>query len=223
MMGLPEKVPDWLQDSFSSYCHAGFIENFANQMKARFCYMTRTYPPLLSYIEGMKRRESYLFGRVEMLAMEACVHYKMKNREKAFAALQEAYNNSSPNDLVMPFIELGKDMRTLTMAAQKESVGSIPDAWLENINRKSASYAKQQGHIVSEYKRINGIIGTAPLSARETEVLIDLSHGLSRVEIAASRGLSVNTVKMVITNIYSKLGTENLASLIRIAVERKLI
>jgi LuxR family maltose regulon positive regulatory protein len=223
ILGLPEKVPEWLHENFSPYFHTGSTENFANQIKARFCYMTRAYPLLLSYIEGMKMRESFLFGRVEMLAIEACVHYKMKDRQKAFAALLEAYKTAEPNNLVMPFIELGKDMRTLTGAALKESGSSIPSPWLENLNRKSASYAKQQSHVTAEYRRINGIIGTAPLSTRETEILTDLSHGLSRTEIAASRDLSVNTVKMVINNIYNKLGTENLATLIRIAVERKLI
>ena len=222
ILGLPEKISDWLKESFSPYCHAGFIENFANQIKARFCYATRSYPHLLSYIEGMKARESFLYGRVEMLAIEACVHYKMKDTQKAFAALREAYDTALPNDLLMPFIELGKDMRTLAAAALKESDG-IPAGWLENLNRKSASYAKYQGHVATEYRRINGIIHTAPLSARETEVLRDLSYGLSRAEIAASRSLSVNTVKMVIDNIHSKLGVDNIASLIRVAVERKLI
>ena len=229
ILGLPEKMPDWFKENFSPYCHAGFIENFINQIKARYCYATRVYHPLLSYIEGMRSRESFLFGRVEMLAMEACIYYKMKDRKKAYAALAEAYQTALPNNILMPFIELGKDMRTLSGAVLKEpgsSAGaarSIPKQWLENINRKSASYAKHQGHVTAEYKRINGITSTAAISTRETEVLLDLSHGLSRAEIAANRNLSVNTVKMVINNIYSKLGADNLASLIRIAVERKLI
>jgi DNA-binding NarL/FixJ family response regulator len=61
------------------------------------------------------------------------------------------------------------------------------------------------------------------LSPREAEILTDLSHGLTRVEIAVSRNLSINTVKMIINMIYSKAGAENLADLIRIAVERKMI
>ncbi|MDR0497694.1 MAG: LuxR C-terminal-related transcriptional regulator [Treponema sp.] len=223
MMGLPEKVSDWLKDSFSPYGHAGFIENYGNQMKARFCYMTRYYPPLLSYIREMKQRESFLFGRIEMLAIEACVHYKMKNKRKAYAALEEAYETASPNEILMPFIELGKDMRTLCSAALKDHKGKIPGPWLENVNRKAASYAKRQSHIFTENRQATGITDTITISPRETEILTDLSHGLSRTEIADSHNLSINTVKMVINNICIKLGAENLANLIRIATERKMI
>jgi LuxR family maltose regulon positive regulatory protein len=222
-IGLPEKSPDWLKDNFSPYAHAGFIENYANQMKARYCYATRNYPPLLSYINDMKKRESYLFGRVELLAIEACVHYKMKNKEKAYAALEEAYNTAAPNDIQMPFIELGKDMRTLASFALKKSGGSIPKQWLESINRKAASYAKRLAHVVSEYKQVNNITDGVYISPRETDILTDLSHGLSRTEIAASRSLSINTVKMVINNVYMKLGAENLADAIRIAAEKKIV
>ena len=59
-LDIPEKVPDWIQEVFSPYSYAGFIENFANQVKGRYCYMTRNYPPLLSYIQEMRQRESYL-------------------------------------------------------------------------------------------------------------------------------------------------------------------
>ena len=223
ILGMAEKVPAWLKQNFTPYGHAGFIENFANQMKARFFYLTRDYPPLLSYIREMKQRESFLFGRLEMLAMEACVYYKMKDKKKSFAVLTEAFKTASPNNLLMPFIELGKDMRTLTTATLKEPVNTIPDAWLISVNHRAASYAKRQIHIITKYKQANHLTGGVVLSPRETDILTDLSHGLTRVEIAASRNLSVNTVKMIINMIYSKVGAENLADLIRIAVERKMI
>jgi LuxR family maltose regulon positive regulatory protein len=223
LVGLPEKVPDWLTEGFSPYGHAAFIENFGNQMKALYCYVTRNYPPLLSYISELKQRESYLFGRIEMLAMEACVHYRMKNKELALAALEQAYNDACPNGIIMPFIELGKDMRTLTSFALKDKNEVIPKPWLEAINLKSASYAKRQAHIATQFRQANSIASGFSISPRETDILSDLSHGLSRTEIAANRGLSINTVKMVINNIYIKLGAENLADLIRIAVERKLV
>ncbi|MCL2412382.1 MAG: LuxR C-terminal-related transcriptional regulator, partial [Treponema sp.] len=221
-LGMPEKVPDWLKENFSLYAHAGFIENCANQMKARYCYQTRNYPPLLSYINEMKKRESYLFGRIEMLAIEACIHYKMKDKKNAYAAFKEAYDTALPNGIVMPFIELGKDMRTLTTCTLK-NYKKIPTAWLEDINRKSASYAKRLTRIVTEYRQASGIADNIVISPRELEVLTDLSHGLSRTEIAVSRNLSINTVKMLVNNIYMKLGAENLVDAIRIAVERKII
>jgi LuxR family maltose regulon positive regulatory protein len=223
ILGIIEKIPDWLKQSFSPYVHSGFIENFANQIKARYHFMTRNYPPLLSYMEEMRHRESFLLGRIEMLALEACVHYRQKDKNKAFVILQKAYETASPNNIIMPFIELGKDMRTLTTSVMKEQKSQIPVEWLQNINRKAAAYAKRQVHIIAMYRQANRIKDSLVLSPRETEILSDLSHGLTRAEIAVNRNLSINTVKMVINNIYSKAGAENTADLIRIAMERKII
>ena len=222
-IGMPEKTPDWLKENFTPYAFAGFTENFANMAKACYYYMTRNYLPLLAYFQEVRQRESYLFGRVEMLAIEACIHYKMKNREKACTVLTEAYETAAPNDIVLPFIEMGKDMRTLTAFALKEKDCKIPKPWLESISRKSASYAKRLAHVTAKYKQANGVTDSLVISPRESEILRDLSHGLSRAEIAESRNLSINTVKMVVNNIYTKLGAENLADAIRIATERKMI
>jgi DNA-binding NarL/FixJ family response regulator len=123
----------------------------------------------------------------------------------------------------MPFIEMGKDIRTLTAFALKYPENSIPRRWLETINRKSASYAKHRAHVITKYKHTHCIKGGIFISQRESEILTDLSHGLSRADIATSRNLSINTVKMVINNLYIKLGAENLADAIRIATEQKMI
>ncbi|MCL2265249.1 MAG: LuxR C-terminal-related transcriptional regulator [Treponema sp.] len=222
-LGLPEKSPDWLKENFSHYASTRFLENYTNQMKARYCYATRNFAPLLLYIFEMKQRVSYLYGRIELFAMEACIHYKLKDKKKAFAVLEEAYKDAAPNKIIMPFIELGKDMRTLTAFALKSYSGKIPKSWLEEINRRSASYAKRLSHVIAEYRKENRITDNIIISPRENEVLTDLSHGLSRNEIAVSRNLSINTVKMLINNIYMKLGAENLADAIRIATERKIV
>jgi len=220
-LGLPEKIPDWLKDKFTPYNHASFIENFANLARSHYCTLTNDYPRLLAYFEEQKQRETILYGRIEMLAIEACVHYKMKNKDKAYSVFEDAYKTASPNAIWMPFIEMGKDMRTLTTFAMKKH-GNIPKTWLENMNRKAASYAKRLAHIITDYKHANHIDAIV-ISTRENEILNDLSHGLSRAEIAANRGLSVNTVKMIINNVYMKLGAENLADAIRIAAEKKIV
>jgi len=222
-LGLPEKAVDWLKEDFMPYSHAASIDNFGNQIIARFCYATKDFPPLLLYIEEMKQRESFLYQRVEMLAMEACIHYKLKNREKAFSVFEAAYKDAEPNGILMPFIELGKDMHSLAAAMLKESGKVIPASWLKDINHKSASYAKRRAHVIAEYTQANRITDSPAVTPREADILGDLSRGLSRVEIAAGRRLSVNTVKMVINSLYFKLGAENLADLIRIATKRKMI
>jgi LuxR family maltose regulon positive regulatory protein len=222
-LGLPEKTSDWLQEDFSPYSHAASIENLGNQIKARYCYAARNYAPLMAYIAEMKTRESLLFGRIEMLIFEACIHYKMKDKEKAFAALRAAYEDAVPNGIVMHFIEMGKDMRTLASVFQKEGGKAIPKTWLEEINRKSASYAKRRAHVIAEYAQVNRMPDSVAITPRESDILADLSQGLSRAEIASSRGLSINTVKMVINSLYYKLGAQNLADLIRIATKRKMI
>jgi len=158
-----------------------------------------------------------------MLAMEACVFYKMKNKDKSFASLLDAYNTAVPNGLLMPFIELGKDMRTLTSAAMKESGVNIPIPWLENVHQKASSYAKYQAQIIMEYRQTAGGENNFNLSPREKEILKSLSNGLSRAEIASYHNLSVNTVKTIINMIYSKTGAKNMANLIRIVMERKMI
>jgi len=216
-----EAAPHWLKGEFTPYSHAYFIENFGNQIKARYHYFTRDYLPLLSYIEGMRKRESILYGRIEMLAMEACVYFQMKDKGKALEVLRVAYEEASPNDILMPFIELGKDMRTLTMAALREPDCGIPNSWLETIRRKSSSYSKYQSLLISEYKKVNGMKSENDLSHREKEVAYDLYQGLSRSEIAGRRNLTISTVNNVINSIYKKLNAQSIADVVRILSEQK--
>ncbi|MCL2010649.1 MAG: LuxR C-terminal-related transcriptional regulator [Synergistaceae bacterium] len=219
----PERVPGWVKEKFSLYVHTYFNENSANQVKAQYYYITKNYAPLLAYIEDYKRRESTLYGRVELGAMEACVLFKTKDREAAFSALSEAYETALPNAILMPFICMGKDMRTLAAAALRKPGFGVPRPWLEAVERKSATYAKRHAQLISGYKKAHGVSGEVILSGRESEVLRDMYCGLSRSEIAANLNLSVNTVKLFINSIYDKLNARNVADVIRIAVERKLV
>jgi LuxR family maltose regulon positive regulatory protein len=219
----PEEISSWLKETFAPYAHTSFIANYGNLIKARYCYLTRNYIPLLNYIDEMKQRESILYGRIEMLAIKACAHYKMKDRDKAFAALRVAYEEATPNDILMPFIEMGKDMRTLTNSFMLNPNYGIPQQWLKNINIRSAAYAKYQSLFISEHRITNDIGGGIILSPRESDILTSLYNGLSRTEIAADYSLSVNTVDLVISSIYKKLNADSLINAIRIAVKRNLL
>jgi len=223
MLRLPEKIPNWLRGKFTTFFSANIIERLINQAKERYFYLTKQYDVLLTYMEERKRHETMLFSRVEKLAMEACARYQTKDKDGAIKALKEAYETALPNDIVMPFIEMGKDMRTLTLAALREENCGIPEAWLKGMNQKSSVYAKHQALLVSEYKKANNINMRIGLTHRETEVLRDLYKGMSRSEIASRQELSVNTVRLIINTIYDKLNARNINDLIRIAHEQKLI
>ncbi len=149
--------------------------------------------------------------------------FKKRNKAAAFDTLRTAYEESFPNDIVMPFIELGKDMRTLIASFMREGDGSIPKEWLESINKRAALYAKYQVQIIADYKKETGITGDKPLSSRETEILHDLCAGLSLSDIAVKQCLSISTVKMNINHIETKLNTHGTANIIRDAIEKNLL
>ena len=219
----PEMVPGRLKEAFSPYGHPKFIENFENQVKAQYCYTTKKYAPLLAYMKEQKKRDSILYGRVELQALEACALYKTKDRTGAFSSLREAYETALPNAILMPFIQFGKDMRSLASAAMNEPDCAISRHWLEMIVRKSASYARRRTQFLLGYSRAHGAGRDEALSTRERDVLRDMYQGLSRSEIAANLNLSSNTVKLYVNNIYGKFKARNLADVIRIAIERKLV
>jgi LuxR family maltose regulon positive regulatory protein len=166
---------------------------------------------------------SVLIGKLELKLLEAVCRYQTKDRRAALNALCEAYALAQSNDLTLPFIEWGKDMRTLTAAAMREEGIGIPRQWLETVNRKAATYAKRLSAVVADYKKVNNIGDEVRLSPRETDILNDLYHGLSRSEIAANHNLSINTVKLVLSTVYTKLDADNVADAIRVAIDRKLI
>jgi LuxR family maltose regulon positive regulatory protein len=222
-IGQQRLVADWLKGSFAPAAVGDFIASFGNLVKTRFYYADRRYHELLSFVESGQGTDSVLFGKLEMKLIEAVCRYHTKDRKAALDALCEAYGLAESNDLTMPFIELGKDMRTLTASAMRETGLGIPRQWLETINRKAATYAKRLSAVVAEYRKAHGMGDEVRLSPRETEILGDLCRGLSRSQIAAERGLSINTVKLVLSTVYTKLGADNVADAIRIALERKLV
>jgi LuxR family maltose regulon positive regulatory protein len=218
-----EFAAHWLRGRASDDSIGYHSADFGNQVKARLDYSDNRWHDLLARLESMRSPYNPLFAQLEHKALEAVCRYRLKERTAALAVLGEAYELALSNNIIMPFIELGKDMRTLTAAALREKSCAIPRPWLEMISRKAATYAKHLGLVATEYRKARNIDHGAALSSREKDVLRDLYHGLSRSEIAANHNLSINTVKMVLSTIYTKLDADNVADVIRIALEQDLI
>jgi LuxR family maltose regulon positive regulatory protein len=118
----------------------------------------------------------------------------------------------------MPFIELGEDMRLLAGAALKEGT-AIPRIWLETIRSKASVYGKKllMASASCQNRDKTGEKTAVYLSKKEQKILNSLAQGLTREEIAAGIGISLNTIKGLIKIIYNKLGAINRADAIRIA------
>ena len=222
-LGQPDLIPDWLKSDFETYAHPAFMENYANRIRAQYRYATRQYSTLLAFLDNVRESHTLLLGKIVFRVLEALSLYQLKQKDEALAALTEAYTLAVPNNIVVPFTQYSKDMRTLTGAALRDCRCTIPKSWLEDINRKSSAFARRLTHMMSEYKVGNNDADKVLLTNRETKVLKDLSQGLSRTEIAASQNISVNTVKMVVNTIYDKLCVTCLHDALRIAISNRIV
>jgi LuxR family maltose regulon positive regulatory protein len=126
---------------------------------------------------------------------------------------------SHANKIITPFVESAGNMRNLVDAARKSGKYQFEPEWLDDIYRKSATFAKRLSVLAGDYYQWSALSQphTQKLSNRETGVLNNLSQGLTREEIADVNSLSINTVKSVIKSVYNKLGAVNRADAVRIA------
>jgi LuxR family maltose regulon positive regulatory protein len=222
-----DRVAGWLKSDFDKSDLNPLLLGLEDLVRAKCCFADRRYLPALAALNGQDTAyglEAFLLGKLELMALKSvCLHH-LGEKKDALLTLHEAYSISAPDELDMPFIELGKDMRTLATAAMRDGDCSIPHAWLEKIRKKASTYAKNLSYTISEYRIFHNLNDRAhSLSNREKEILIDMCHGLSRSEIACNRSISLNTVKSLIQSIYMKLGVQNTPEAIWIAAKFKLI
>ena len=222
-IGQLERVAGWLKAEFEPRSFNIPLIEFVGNLKAKVFYRQGRHEELLAVVGSDRYIRRFLLGALEMKVLEACSLHRLQERMQALEALREVYDMALPHGLEMPFVELGKDMRTLTTAALRDEGCRIPRIWLEWINTRSSLYARKLQKVSAEFKREHSLDDDVSLTERELEVLADLRAGLSRSQIAAARHLSINTVKSRLNMIYAKLGAQNKTDAIRIAQERGLL
>jgi LuxR family maltose regulon positive regulatory protein len=224
-LGQTGKIASWLKNDFEESELNAMFHGFETLVKAKCSFAEKRYAGTLAILDlpgGVFGLGEFILGRLEMRTLQAVTFYNLGEKEKAFAALEDAWDMAAPNRLDMPFIELGEDMRVLAGAWLAEKSGPIPRPWLETIRSKASVYAKKVSRVMEQYAARHAPAAIT-LSFREMEVLTGLSRGLTREEIAGDAALSLNTVKNVISSIYAKLGALNRADAIRIATGAGLL
>jgi LuxR family maltose regulon positive regulatory protein len=221
-LGMVEKVAPWLRRPVEEEGLSGIFRGFDVLLKVRCFLAEKNYSAMFQVLEEEKARgdlENFMLGKLEIMVLEAAARYRLGEAEKALDILEEAYLLAAPNALDMPFIEMEDEIRILAGAALGRTAGKIPRSWLENIRSKASAYSKQRA-MAAEYYQGGQEKEQKPaiyLTRQERAVLSGLSQGLTRAEIAAKAGISLNTVKTIIAAIYGKLGAVNRADAIRIA------
>jgi LuxR family maltose regulon positive regulatory protein len=227
-IGETGRIAPWLLDDAGEPELNFFMQGLEVLVRIKRYLAEKKYAAARAAIEG--RKDSYglgifLMGRLELKVLEAVCLYHENKGEAALDALEGAYELAGPNALHMPFVELGSNMRPLILAALKDHSRGIPGPWLEMILKSASAYAKKV-FVAGQTCRGPDPAEAAPvvfLSSRERKVLIGLSQGLTREEIARDRALSLNAVKTAISSLCGKLGAVNRADAIRIATARGLL
>jgi LuxR family maltose regulon positive regulatory protein len=222
-IGMINRIPHWLRNEFDE------IEIYSNYhsleilVRAKKLFAEQDYEAVLALLERKLSRESlgsFHLGRLEMAVLEAAARLHLEDEKGALKSLENAWEMASPNDLEMPFVELGDEMCLLFRAALKAET-SIPRPWLESIDKKASVYAKKLALVERQFREENA--GKVFLTRREKTVLEGLAQGLTREEIARKEDMPVSAVKTIIKQLYTKLMAVNRADLIGIATKKGLL
>jgi LuxR family maltose regulon positive regulatory protein len=145
-IGQTDKLAPWLKNDFGESDLNSIVFGLEILVKAKRHFSEKRYPAALVALESREGRSSrwdFVLGKIEMKALEAVCRYQLRDKAAAFAALEQACRLARPNAILMPFTELGKDMRTLAEAALKDKAPGLSQDWLERVRRNASGYAKK--------------------------------------------------------------------------------
>ena len=225
-IGLPGMTPSWLVTDEKDVASEVRIPTRELIVCVKNHIASKKFDQALAVLNNSyprEPRERFLISELILSLISGVTRINIGDTSGALRDFGRAYSLSLVGKFEMPFIEMGKNLRPLINAAASQADTGIPEEWLKSIDRKASIYAKKTAAIMNSFKREQKIDDSIQLSDRETEVLNDLYHGLSRDEIAENRYLSINTVKKILQSIYIKLDANNNVDAIRIALEKKLI
>ena len=224
--GIPQLAPPWLISNEKDPASDIRIPNIELFVCAK-CYMASyQYRQALTILNNSSSREAherFLFGELTFSLLTAVARLKTGDEAGAVSDFERAFILSYDGEFETPFVELGKDMQPLIAAVSARAGSCIPKKWLATIALKASVYAKKIKYISDAFKQENNMDEPVQLSIRERQALRDLYYGLSREEMAASRYLSINTVKKVLQSLYTKLGANNNVDAVRIALDKNLL
>jgi len=157
-----------------------------------------------------------LGGRViELQILKALAFQVRGDMDQAMQALECALTLAEPEGYIRIFVNEGKSMTPLLRRVAAPGTTHYAAKLLKALEAEEKG--EHKGEEASTFRLIE------PLTEREIEVLRLLITDLASGEIGLELGISVNTVRFHIKNIYGKLGVRRRASAVHRAKELGLI
>lgn len=225
-MGAVDQVSLWIRDP----AHMDFAPISVERtllVRLRCLMVAGQYHEALALLASFEERARQKHAVISLLYVHlgyAVAYDALGDRDSAYPAFEEAYHLAQANNLQTPFVEYGTRTRTMIGHFEQIQGQTIPNEWLSKIRTKASTYAKRHSYISKKYEeKQQGQTTRYQLSRRETELLTNLSQGLTREEISAVMQLSINTVKSLTKQVFAKLGAINTPDAVRIAIVNQLI
>ena len=227
-MRRPDKIADWiLNDTLYTHSLTPVNEGLERFIKAMYLAGMEDFSQLLSYMEQVEdiyiaRNRHICIIRTKIA--KSIAYHRLGNCTTALKQFSEACSLAIPDNIIMPFVEMGRFMRSLTELALKHNDHDISVDWLETLQRRSSTYAKRMTEMQKQLdKTSSNLMSSDLLTKRERNILQLLGSGLTREEIAEELHIAVSTVKSNLQMIYSKLGALNGPHAIKIALTNKIL
>jgi LuxR family transcriptional regulator, maltose regulon positive regulatory protein len=154
-----------------------------------------------------RAEEEQEWGRwIEIGALKALVLDAMDQHTDALNTLNQTLKQAKSEFYVRTFVDLGKSMWDLLLAARKSKDFLLYYDYIDQLhvafgNQKEEPLDTQAASLLRQPL-------AEPLSEREIEVVRLMATGASNQEIAREFVITVNTVKKHISNIFNKLGVK---------------
>ena len=180
-------------------CQAG-IQYYAIYAAAHELYLRREYQRAMGMAEAalMMAGNNFPIASIYLNLVLCMICMNLKDDEHADAAFMRAWNIALPEHYIHPFIEHHGLLQGQIERSLREQ---YPDEYNEIIE---SVYTFSRGWM-KIHNPVSTLQVTDALTQYEFSIAMLASKGRSNKEIAKSLGISLNTVKSYLENIFSKL------------------
>ena len=202
-MGMLLKIPDWLRTDDISKCRKIYIQRMGMACIAagKAAMLRKSYIELEVIVETIYEvcaPHNNILGFIYAGIYGAISKYHLYGMEKAIEEFKAAVKLAKIDEIVTPFVESILELTPLFKMLQKETY----DEWVQKVIHLGSQFTKAYMQVQKRDEDIT-------LTNRETKVLSLVEYGYKQYEIAQELGISPNTVRRHLQNIYAKLGVSN--------------